>query len=254
MIKKILLASFFLLGIQVANAQLRVAVETGTAFNQYNDVRTPNGDVDKGTFFSLSSDFRPQSINPFIRAEVSYTIIDRHDIQLTAAPLELRYVSYKNQVIDFAGRTFSGDDITGYYKFNTYRLSYRYNIVRKEKIRFGIGASVLLRDARIALEQEGRTAEDTDLGAVPLISFNLIYSPIKKLSILLKGDALVGPQGRAEDIFLGVTYDLIDALELKAGYRLIEGGASVAQVYNFALFHFVDFGLVYTFDFAKDKK
>lgn len=254
MINRILLVGILFLMTQIATAQLRVAVESGFAFNQYNDVRTPNGDVDRGTFFSLSSDFKPQAVNPFVRAEISYTVIDRHDIQITAAPLQLKYESYKNQVIDFAGRTFSGDDITGYYKFNTYRLSYRYNVVRKEKIRFGIGATVLLRDARIALEQGGRVAEDTDLGAVPLISFNLVYSPIEKLSILLKGDALVTPQGRAEDIFLGVTYDIIDALELKAGYRIIEGGSGVPQVYSYAFFHFADVGLVYTFDFTKKKK
>jgi hypothetical protein len=254
MIKKLLLASILLMGTQIAQAQLRIGLESGIAFNQYNDVRTPNGGSAPGTFFSLSNDFRPQILNPFVRVELSYTIIDRHDIQLTAVPLQLKYNSYKNQLIDFAGQTFSGDDITGYYKFNTYRLSYRYNIVRKEKIRFGIGLAVLLRDARIALEQGTKVAEDTDLGVVPLISFNLIYSPIDKLSIILKGDALVGPQGRAEDIFLGITYDLVDALELKAGYRIIEGGASVEQVYSFAFFHFVDVGLVYTFDFTKNKK
>lgn len=248
---QILLISIILLTTQILTAQLRVGVTTGLAFNQYNDVRTPNGSSDPGTFFSLSNDFKPQVLNPFVRAELSYTIIDRHDIQLAAVPLELRYNSYKDQTIDFAGKIFSGDDIVGSYKFNTYRLSYRYNVVRKEKIRFGIGATVLLRDARIALEQGGQVAEDTDLGVVPLISFNLIYSPIDKLSIILKGDALVTPQGRAEDIFLGVTYDLIDELELKAGYRLIEGGSSVPQVYSYAFFHFAEIGLVYTFNFTK---
>jgi|GEM_PF-4413361 len=33
-------------------------------------------------------------------------------------------------------------------------------------------------------------------------------------------------------------------LDLKAGYRVIEGGADVDQVYNFAFFHFADFGIV----------
>lgn len=253
MIKQILLVSILLLITQIVQAQLRIELTSGLAFNQYNDVRTPNGSTAPGTFFSLSNDFKPQIINPFIRAEVSYTIIDRHDIQLTAVPLELKYYSYKNQIIDFAGQTFSGNDIIGTYKFNTYRLSYRYNLVRKKKIRFGVGLAVLLRDARIALEQGNRVAEDTDLGVVPLISFNLIYSPIEKLSIILKGDALVTPQGRAEDIFLGITYDLIDALELKAGYRIIEGGSSVEQIYSYAFFHFIDVGLVYTFDFSKKK-
>ncbi|CAA6810947.1 MAG: Unknown protein [uncultured Aureispira sp.] len=254
MIKKLLLAGILLLGTQMAQAQLRLGVGTGFVFTQYNDVRTPNGSTDPGTFFSLKNDFKPQAFNPFVRVELSYTIIERHDIQLTAVPLTLKYNSYKNQVLDYAGQRFSGNDIIGTYKFNTYRLSYRYNLVRQKKIKFGIGVAVLLRDAGITLEQGNKLATDTDLGVVPLISFNLIYSPIEKLSIILKGDALVTPQGRAEDIFLGVSYDLVDALELKAGYRMIEGGSSVPQVYSYAFFHFADVGLVYTFDFAKNKK
>lgn len=245
---------FFFISFCVATttqAQLRIAVESGLVFNQYNDVRTPNGDNDKGTFYSLTNDFKAADFNSFIRAELTYTIIDRHAIQLTAAPLQVSYSSFKDQTIDFAGKVFSGDDIDGRYEFNTYRLSYRYNIVRKPKIRFGLGASLLMRDARIALTQGNVTADDTDLGFVPLISFELKYMPIEKLAFLLKGDALVGPQGRAEDVFLGATYKILDPLEIKLGYRIIEGGANVDQVYNFALFHIVDIGLVYTFDFTK---
>jgi len=38
---------------------------------------------------------------------------------------------------------------------------------------------------------------------------------------------------------------LDDNLQIKVGYRVLEGGANVGQVYNFALFHFVDFGIEY---------
>lgn len=253
MINKTFLAVLLLLSFQTIQAQLRVGIESGFVFTQYNDVRSPNGNGidDKGTYFSLYNDFDPVPINPFFRAEVSYTIVGRHDIQLTAAPLQLRYNSFQNNTIKFAGKVFAGDDIVGTYKFNTYRLSYRYNIVNKEKIKFGLGAAVLLRDARIALQQGSKVADDTDLGVVPLLSFNLIYMPTEKFAILLKGDALVGPQGRAEDIFLGITYNVWNNLHIKAGYRVIEGGADVEQVYNFAFFHFADVGLVYTFDFNK---
>ena len=136
----------------------------------------------------------------------------------------------------------------GLYEFNTYRAGYRYRFVQKPKLIFDVGLSLLVRDARIAISQNDLTADDTDLGFVPLISFNLNYSATEKLSLLLKGDALVGPQGRAEDIFGGILYDIIpDDLELKLGYRFIEGGADVDQVYNFAYIHFADIGLVYTF-------
>ena len=45
------------------------------------------------------------------------------------------------------------------YKFNSYRLTYRYDIVKKPKIDFGLGFTAKIRDASIALESadyEGR--------------------------------------------------------------------------------------------------
>jgi hypothetical protein len=38
-----------------------------------------------------------------------------------------------------------------------------------------------------------------------------------------------------------------DNLKLRTGYRIIEGGADVEQVYNFSLIHFASIGLVATF-------
>jgi len=88
------------------------------------------------------------------------------------------------------------------------------------------------------------------LDLVPLLSFNLNYSPKEKLSLVLKGEGLVGPVGRAEDIFAGIYHPVWkEGLQLKAGYRLIEGGADVDQVYNFAYIHFASLGLAYDFPF-----
>ncbi len=227
--------------------QLSLGVESGLVFSQYNDVRVPNGDDVKGTIFSLDDDFTPES-SGFLRVELNYLLNDKHTFELTAAPLQIDYEDSNLESIDFAGSTFSGNDIDGRYEFNTYRISYRYRLVDKPKFIFDIGASLLMRDARISLTQNDLMAEDTDLGFVPLISFYLNYSPASKLALLLKGDALVGPQGRAEDVFGGILFDIIDSrLKLKAGYRFIEGGADVDQVYNFAFIHFVDLGLAYTF-------
>ena len=230
------------------HAQLKIDIESGLIFSQKNDVRVPNGDQNVGTLFSLDDDFTPDQPAGFLRVEVSYLINERHTIELVAAPLKLEFEDSKLDVIDFGGKTFTGSGTNGLYEFNTYRAGYRYRFVQKPKLIFDVGLSLLVRDARIAISQNDLTADDTDLGFVPLISFNLNYSATEKLSLLLKGDALVGPQGRAEDIFGGILYDIIpDDLELKLGYRFIEGGADVDQVYNFAYIHFADIGLVYTF-------
>lgn len=239
---------FLLLFSLNAEAQLRVSLESGAAFTQYNDVRVPNGDQNEGTLFSFRDDFEDVNPTVFFRAELAYLIEDRHMVELTAAPLTIEYDNATLDNIDFAGTNFSGDGINGRYEFNTYRATYRYRLLNRDKLKFGIGASLLVRDARIALSQGDLEADDTDLGFVPLVSFELSYTPEEKLSLLLKGDALVGPQGRAEDIFAGVLYNVLgERLRLKAGYRLIEGGADVDQVYNFAFIHFADVGAVLSF-------
>lgn len=230
------------------SAQLSLGIESGLTFTEYNDVRVPNGNQEPGSLFSLKEDFESEQIAPFFRLELAYLINNRHTVELTAAPLQIDYENANLDAINFAGKDFSGTGIDGRYEFNTYRASYRYRLVDKEKLSFDLGASILVRDARIALRLGELMAEDTDLGWVPLISFELNYSPYQTVSFLLKGDALVGPQGRAEDVFAGALINLYqDQLQLKAGYRLIEGGADVEQVYNFAFIHFADLGLVYSF-------
>lgn len=228
-----------------ANAQIRLSAESGIVSTQYNDVRAPNAEGMMGTFFSFKDDFVEKGPAVYLRAEAAVTIADRHTIEVTAAPLTTEYDGSTLATINFEGSTFSGSDIVGRYEFNTYRASYRYRIVAKEKLTFELGASLLVRDARIALTQGSRTIDNTDLGYVPLISWDLIYNPTGRFSLQLKGDALVGPVGRAEDIFAGILYDVVDdRLAVKLGYRLIEGGADVDQVYNFAYFHFASAGVV----------
>ncbi|MEM1216344.1 MAG: hypothetical protein AAGJ82_11700 [Bacteroidota bacterium] len=231
---------------QTLSAQLRLSLETGLVFTQYNDVRVPNREQESGTLFSLADDFRESPTTPFIRVEAAYLLGDKHTIELTAAPLQIEYEDNIRGTFDFADRIFIGPGITGRYEFNTYRATYRYRFVDRPRFRLDAGASVLVRDARIALTQGAVTVDDTDLGFVPLLSFELDYTPTEILSLFLKGDALVGPQGRAEDIFAGVLVNLgSDRWKLKAGYRLIEGGADVDQVYNFAFIHFASVGVMY---------
>lgn len=226
--------------------QLSLHLESGIVFTQYNDVRVPNSEDQQGTLFSLSDDFAEQRTTPFFRAELAYLINNKHTLELTAAPLQINYENATLDSINFAGSVFNGNEVNGRYEFNTYRLSYRYRFIDKENLLLDLGASILVRDARIALSQNDLVADDTDLGFVPLISFRLDYSPNDRLSLLLKGDALVGPQGRAEDVFAGVSVDLWkNQLRLKTGYRLIEGGADVDQVYNFAFIHFASLGIIY---------
>ncbi len=245
--KQIITFLFVLSFITISNAQLRLSIESGYVTTQSNNVRVPNGDQNAGTLFSLNDDFDDGGSGVFFRGEIAYLINDRHTLEATAAPLTVEYNDSSKESIDFAQTNFTGDNINGSYQFNTYRFSYRYRIINRSKFKFDLGASLLVRDARIALSQLEDTADDTDLGYVPLVSFQLSYATADRLSLLLKGDALVGPVGRAEDVFAGLLYEVIkNKIEIKGGYRVIEGGADVDQVFNFAFFHFADLGLVIT--------
>ena len=52
-------------------------------------------------------------------------------------------------------------------------------------------------------------------------------------------DALAGGPGRAIDLALKVGYDINERWSLNGGYRMVEGGADVDDVYNFAWFNSV---------------
>jgi hypothetical protein len=82
---------------------------------------------------------------------------------------------------------------------------------------------------------------------VPLLNFRVLWQLTEEWGVLLEGDAAAAKQGRAEDVLLALQYRLSDRLLLRAGYRILEGGADVEEVYNFALVHYLGVGVTYTF-------
>ena len=226
------------------NAQLIIDIESGAVFTGYNNVRIP-GDV--GTLFSLKTDLNAQP-NAFIRIRAGYTIKSRHTISLLYAPLIVKSNGIINKQIDFEGVTFQPNTaLNASYKFNSYRITYRYDIVKREKFEFGLGFTAKIRDAEIALNREGLAASKKNLGFVPIINFRLNWKLNDKIAVLFEGDALAAPQGRAEDVQLAVTYKFSDQFMFRLGYRILEGGADNGEVYNFALIHYASVGLTYTF-------
>jgi len=150
--------------------------------------------------------------------------------------------------VNFAGATFARDVPTdGTWTFNSYRVTYRYEPIRHDTWMFGIGATVKVRDAVIRLRQAGSMAEKTNVGVVPLVNFRLERRLGDAVSLLVEGDALAAPQGRAEDLFAGVLVDAGRRWSVKAGYRFLEGGADNDEVYTFAAVHYLAAGVVLRF-------
>jgi hypothetical protein len=220
--------------------------ENGLALPGYNDVQVPR---DTGTAFSLTEDLQA---NPayFFRVRLGVRWRDRHNLSVLAAPFRLRAsgVAGRGEDIIFFEETFPQTTLlSGVYRFNSFRLTYRYDIARRGAWRVGIGLTAKIRDAAIKLEGGGRASTKTNVGFVPLINFSVHWQFHDRWALLLEGDAAAAKQGRAEDVLLALRYRLNDRLALRAGYRILEGGADVEEVYNFALVHFLSLGLTYAF-------
>ena len=225
-----------------AQSDFRVRLYPQVAFGANNDICCPNnGD---GTRLSLPGDLHRTSTAVFApRAELEYAY-RRHHIMFAAVFVRENFTGFASEPIRFNTALFeTGSSIDALYRFDTYRLSYRYRLVDRPKFQFELGATVLLRDAMVAMTGNDTSSAFYNLGVVPLISYYIGWTPIPKLSVYSYGDGLVSKYGRAEDIFAGVKYDVHPNIGVLAGYRVIEGGSNVKSVYTFALYHFLSIGL-----------
>jgi len=231
---------FILSGMSHLKSQFMFDIESGVVFSGYNDVRIPG---DNGTSFSLSKELTA-SPKVFLRLRTGFTFGTRHNISLLYAPLTINSGGSITRDLSFENVVFpSNTQLEGLYKFNSYRLTYRYDIVRKPGFEFGLGFTAKIRDAKVSLTSANDYSEKTNVGFVPIINFRLAWLAGDNLSFLFEGDALAAPQGRAEDILLAMQYRLSDNIKLKAGYRLLEGGADNDEVYNFALVNYATIGM-----------
>jgi len=230
---------FFLSLLPKAYAQWFIDLETGLVSSGYNNVRIPG---DTGTDFSLSKDLKTDP-SLFIRFSLGYQIAPRHSLSILIAPLSVKASGRVDKEIKFFEEDFPPNiQLNAEYRFNSYRLTYGYDLINKEKWKIKIGLTAKIRDAAISLEGDNKKSEKKNVGFVPLIHFRVEWRFKKNLCLLLDGDALGAAQGRAEDILLAFQFQLNKNIDLKAGYRILEGGADVEEVYNFALLHYIVFG------------
>jgi len=237
----------FLTLTSLVHAQFMVDMETGLNLSGYNDVRIPG---DTGTPFSLADIGSSASL--FFRAKFNYTFAERHTISILLAPFTKTYqgkLSY--DLADFAGKPYSMiHEVKAKYQFNSWRLSYRWDFIKSKHLQIGLGLTGKIRDAKISMKGKDNTgtiveSSKKNVGFVPLINFLFAWKITPCMDLRIEGDALAAPQGRAEDIFFGWTGCISDKAALKIGYRFLEGGADNNAVYNFALFHYIVFGLMF---------
>jgi hypothetical protein len=129
------------------------------------------------------------------------------------------------------------------YRFDSYRLTYRYSFVMNRSFDLAAGATAKIRDAEISLNG-AETSSKSNTGFVPLLSVHVEWRPGDgPLGLLFDVDALAAPQGRAEDILLAAMWTVREGVAIYAGYRTLEGGADNDEVYTFAWFHYAVAGV-----------
>lgn len=226
-----------------ASARWFADLETGVVFSGYNDIRIPG---DSGTNLSLSDELSTDPSH-FFRIRLGRHFGRRHTVSALFAPLTLTAAGSVAREVEYAGATFPADtDLRASYRFDSYRLTYRYDFFLSDSWEVGAGFTAKIRDAAIGLDGQV-FAEKTNTGFVPILHFRVLYAFADDWSALLEGDALAAPQGRAEDILAAVRFHFNENIQAKLGYRILEGGADNDEVYTFALFHYLVIGLTATF-------
>ncbi|GAB5466475.1 MAG: hypothetical protein Kapaf2KO_19110 [Candidatus Kapaibacteriales bacterium] len=242
---KIFLIIFSVLLFSKAKSEIILDAELSYTIPLYIDIGIPG---DQGTRFEASEVSKPKDIFPF-RGRLGWrSESGDHEIFALIAPLFAKYQGELPRDIVFQDETFrtASSAILGY-KFNSYRLSYRYAVINWDDFKFRAGAAVKIRDAYIELSDGENTERKDDLGFVPLLTVMLQYDLNEDFSLLLDADGLASTQGRAFDVMTGLRYAVSDDLGVRLNYRFLDGGADNNEVYNFAFFNYISLGMDFKF-------
>jgi hypothetical protein len=214
-------------------------IETGPVWQSRNDIQRPGN---AGTRFGLDETVGTGPY-PFLRLEAAYRLSDKHELRGLLAPFEIEESGTLRQSTLYDGQTFSAGPVGAKYRFNSYRLTWRYTLVDSDRAILKLGATGKIRDAEVALRQGGVQARDANVGFVPLVHAYGEYRLGERWRTIVDFDGLVGPGGRAIDVAFKLSYDVTKDLALEAGYRVLEGGVKSDDVYNLALFNYALVGL-----------
>ncbi|NTW60498.1 MAG: hypothetical protein HGA43_15195, partial [Nitrospirae bacterium] len=192
-------------------AEYVINLQGAAVFTEKNDIRIPG---DSGTKFSLADDLSADTAYTG-RLEAGYIHNAKDYFGIVIAPLSVDSHGRVDRNIDYAGTTFpAGMDLKATFRFDSYRLTWRRKLVSRDDLDVWLGVSGNIRDAEITVEGGGQRATKANTGFVPLINFLLDWRFSKPWSFRVAGDALVGPQGRAEDVLLALIYAVAPSTKL----------------------------------------
>lgn len=209
--------------------------EFGPVWQARNKAQIPNDE--RADRFALT-DIAGSGPWPSVRINANWNFAGPHGLRAVLAPLSYDERGTVDRDVRFQGETFAADErLKAEYRFNSWRLGYRYRYHDGDRWRLWVGATAKLRDAKIELTQGAVSARDDDLGFVPLLHLSGEYRLGDRWSFQFDFDGLAGGPGRAIDLGLKVSYRLNDRWRVSAGYRGLEGGVDSDDVYSFAWFN-----------------
>lgn len=225
--------------------RFQIEFETGAIWQGRNEIHIP--DSAAGTRFSLAD---LQDDMPIVqrRVEATWHPGRRHAFRFVYQPLGFSGTGSTTTPVLFAGGTFTpGAPVESDYKFDSYRLTYRYLFYESSTWRISAGGTAFIRDAKVELRQGRSTSTDSNVGFVPLLSLNAEYRFAPRWVAVVDIDGLVAPQGRAFDAAAKIRYDLTNHWSVSAGYRTFEGGVDNDERFAFGWFHFAVVSMGYRF-------
>jgi hypothetical protein len=224
--------------------RLRLDLEGGATWTSRNDVRVPGN---QGTEFAMN-DLTGNGPSGLFRASLAWDPWERHGFRFTYQYLRAEGTGTLGQPTLFAGQTYApGMPTEGSYRFDTWRATWRYTVLRTEALELRLGLTGLIRDAEIRLSQGGVSSRDSNVGFVPLLHAALDWRIAPRLTMMAEIDALGARQGYAIDLGIRLGWDIDRNWQLTGGYRLLDGGVDNSDTYAFATFQSLTAGFAYRF-------
>lgn len=221
-----------------------LTVELGGAWQARNDARIEN--EPPNTRFAIDE---ITGSGPYAAGRIAFewSLAERHRLRLLAAPLRVDDSGSSDRAIVFRETVFDPGRVHAEYRFDSWRLGYRYVFHDSERWTWSGGATLNIRDAEIRLSQDGTSRSRSDTGFVPLLALVGEWRFAPGWRALLDFEGLGAPQGRAIDATLQAGYDLTPSLHVSGGYRVLDGGADNDDLYTFARFDFAVLALHWRF-------
>jgi hypothetical protein len=221
--------------VNAADDRIDLKLLVGSSWQVKNDVQIPNTDL--RTRFSLADTVGEGPVTA-TRVELNWMLNDKHGVRLLFAPLSYNEPIEFTEPQQFNGESFAANTpTTAGYRFNSWRIGYHYTLTDTPRTTLRVGGTLKIRDAEIRLEQNGITTADDDLGVVPLFHIVTERRLNDQWYVGADADALAGGPGRAIDAGIILGMKIRNSLRLGAELRVLEGGADIDSVYNFAQFN-----------------